>query len=175
MEPLSHRLRIKVKKKKTSHKIRINKKGTYRGLGIISKPNSGKLAPTELSLSDVAARGERIADSYRVVTTFPVGIDALVLLLRSRRRRTRHDDMMIVRINIDSLLFLLNLLERENGKWKPENGKWKMNLINTNLGEIERRTVDVCYNGGGVSVWPLAQDSLHLFLLFYYFPSFLLY
>ena len=59
---------------------------TYRGSRVVSKPDGGELAPTELPLRDVPTSGERIADSDGVVASFAVGVGALVLFLRRRRR-----------------------------------------------------------------------------------------
>lgn len=52
----------------------------YRGASIISEPDGGELTPTELSLSDITAAGEMIADPHSMVPSFPVRIDSLIIL-----------------------------------------------------------------------------------------------
>ena len=64
---------------------RREKESTDRGGGVVGEPDGGELTPTELPLSDVATTVKLIADSDGVVASLPVGIDSLVVLLRSRR------------------------------------------------------------------------------------------
>ena len=63
---------------------------TYGIGGIVSEPDGGELAPTELPLGYVPAAGELIADSDGVVPSFPVRIEPLIVFLRPRRRWARH-------------------------------------------------------------------------------------
>lgn len=53
---------------------------TYRGAGVISEPDGGELTPAELSLGDIAAAGEMIADPDGVVPSLPIRIDSLIVL-----------------------------------------------------------------------------------------------
>ena len=69
------------------HMICINKKekkNTYRRGGIVGEPDGGELAPAKLPLSDVATAVKVIADPDGVIASFPIGIDALIVLLRRR-------------------------------------------------------------------------------------------
>ena len=67
---------------------------TYGASRVVGEPDGGELVPADLPLADVLAGGERIVDPHGVLAFLPVQVDALALLLRSRRRRTRHDPMI---------------------------------------------------------------------------------
>lgn len=99
-----------------------HKKGnnTYRGMCIISKPDSREMTPTKLPLSNITTTSKQISYSYSMITTFPIGIEPLVFFLRSWWGWARHFSLSLF-----VYFFIITGVMVENKDKKKWKRKWK--------------------------------------------------